>query len=492
MPSNRLVDAASAANRFGLGAKSGAIAGMSDPRGVLAQELRSPPSTQALFTGLPSSADSLAAEYQFRADRKARKAELEAREAAVKSGDPEAVKKLGDGFFKQFGDQLQAENAARWNAALSAEIGFSERIVRFWSNHFAVSVDKRPATLLAAPMEREVIRPRAFGRFADLLLGIETHPAMLLYLDNAQSIGPNSRLGERMARNGGNPQRKRALGLNENLGREIMELHTLGVNGGYSQADVIELAKAITGWSVRVPRDDGPGPRGEQIDHLNPTTGFVFRENTHEPGARSVLGKRYAEGGMDQGRAVLADLAVHPSTARHVSTQLACHFVADKPPQPLVDRMVATWLHSGGDLRAVYLAMIGSEEAWGDQARKFRTPDDFLLAALRVLGVQQAPDARKLGGLLARMGRPDFTPHSPAGFTDTADAWIGPDPLWKRVQIAEELARQASRDLIPAQVAQEALGPRLHPATTQAVVRADSPQQAMSLLLGSPDFQWRI
>ncbi|MBS0212383.1 MAG: DUF1800 domain-containing protein [Proteobacteria bacterium] len=492
MPSNQLAEAASAVNRFGLGARPGAIVGMAEPRGVLAQELRSPPSVQGLFAGLPSSADSLAAEYQFRADRKARKAELEAREAAVKSGDPEAVKKLGDGFFKQFGDQIQAENAARWNAALTAEIGFSERIVRFWSNHFAVSVDKRPTTLLAAPMEREVIRPHAFGRFADLLLGIETHPAMLLYLDNAQSIGPESRLGERLARGGGNPKRKGAQGLNENLGREIMELHTLGVNGGYTQADVIELAKAITGWSVRVPRDDGPGLRGGQTDHANPVTGFVFRENTHEPGARTVLGKRYAEGGMEQGRAVLTDLAVHPSTAKHVCGQLACHFVADKPPQPLVERMVATWLRSGGDLRAVYLSMLESGEAWGPEARKFRTPDDYLIAALRVLGVQQAPDARKLGGLLARMGRPDFTPHSPAGFTDTADAWIGPDPIWKRVQVAEELAAHASRELVPEQIAQNALGPRLHPATAQAVVRADSPQQAVSILFGSPDFQWRI
>lgn len=363
--------------------------------------------------------------------------------------------------------------------------------MRFWSNHFAVSVDKRQALLYAAPMEREVMRPLAFGRFADLLLGVETHPAMLRYLDNAESIGPDSRVGERVAQFGNDPQRKRRLGLNENLAREILELHTLGVDGGYTQADVTELARAITGWSIRAPRDGDGGTR-LALTHGNDATGFVFRENAHEPGSRSILRRRYMENGMDQGRAVLADLAVHPATAKHLSLKLARHFVSDQPPPKLLQRMAVAWLDTGGDLRQWYGAMLESDEAWAPEARKLRAPDDFLVAALRALDVRQVPDVRRLTGLLARLGRPDFMPRSPAGFADSADAWIGPDALWKRIQAAEELASRAPRLLVPAQVARDALGPRLGPATAQAIVRADSPQQALTLLLGSPDFQWRI
>lgn len=490
MVNNRLA-AASAANRFGLGARPGVIEGMGDPRAALVRETSGPSPGDALFAGLSTSAGYLAAEYQFRQDRKQRKEELERLNAAA-NGDPEAKKKSGDGFLKVFGEQLLAEANARWSAALFAPIGFRERIVRFWSNHFAVSIDKRAALLYAAPMEREVIRPHAFARFEDLLLGIETHPAMLRYLDNFQSVGPDSMLGERVARFTDPQRKKQRLGLNENLGREIMELHTLGVNGGYTQADVTELARAITGWSLRAPRDDRPGFAGHELDHVNPTTGFVFRENTHEPGVRTVVGKRYAQRGFDQGRVVLADLAVHPATAKHLSLKLARHFVADNPPPKLLQRMTSTWLDTRGDLRAWYASMLGSEDAWSPAARKFRTPDDFLIAALRALDVQQVPDVKKLGGLLTRLGRPDFNPRSPAGFADTADAWIGPDGLWKRVQVAEELAARASRGLQPENVARDALGPRLQASTAQAIARADSPQQAMTLLLGSPDFQWRI
>lgn len=491
MSSHRLAEAASAANRFGLGARPGMIETMADPRGALRQDVNGSSANDRLFAGLSTSASYLAAEYQFRHDRKARKKELDQINAAA-NGDAEAKKKLGDGFLKVFGAQLLAEANARWSAALFAPIGFRERIVRFWSNHFAVSIDKRAALLYAAPMEREAIRPHLFGHFEDILLAVETHPAMLRYLDNFQSVGPDSMLGERVARSPNPEARKRQPGLNENLGREIMELHTLGVNGGYTQADVTELARAITGWSLRAPRENGLLGAWLGDADGDPRTGFVFRAKAHQPGSRTLLGKRYPEGGMAQGRAMLADLAVHPATARHLSFKLARHFVADDPPPKLLQRMTASWLDTRGDLRAWYASMLDSEEAWSPQARKFRTPDDFLIAALRALDAQQVPDVRKLGGLLARLGRPDFTPRSPAGFADTADAWIGPDGLWKRVQVAEELAARASRGLQPENVARAALGPRLQASTAQAVARADSPQQAVTLLLGSPDFQWRV
>ena len=512
-PSNRDADAASALNRFGLGAKPGALAGLHDPRDVLVQEVRAPTNHDAAFAGLTRSADYLAAEIAYQQDRRARKRDLEAiNEANANPDDPQAREKLkaaGDGFRKQFGDQLFAEGQARWNLALAAPIGFGERIVAFWSNHFAVSVDKRQALLYAAPMEREAIRPHAFGRFYDLLLSVETHPAMLRYLDNTTSIGPDSRIGERAAHGNGrlggdDAKPKHKLGLNENLAREIMELHTLGVNGGYTQADVVEFARAITGWGLRGPRDEGMGGmevRGKQRyagafgagnTDESQVTGFVFRANAHEPGARTILGKRYADGGMEQGRRVLADLAMHPSTANHLSLQIARHFVADQPPPALVQRMAKSYLDHGGDLSALYQTMLASDEAWSADARKFRTPRDFVTAALRALDVEQAPDSRKLVGLLARMGEADFTPRSPAGFADTADAWIGPDAVWKRIQAAEELVSSAPTSIDATQLARDAIGPRLRHATAQAIARADSPRQALSVLLASPDFQWRI
>jgi uncharacterized protein (DUF1800 family) len=507
--SNRDADAASALNRFGLGAKPGAIADLHDPRGALAQEVRTPATKDSAFAGLTRSAGYLEAETRYQQDRRARKREFEAiNEAAANPDDPQVQEKLkaaGDGFRKEFGEQLLAEGSARWKLALTAPVGFDERIVAFWSNHFAVSVDKRQSLLYAAPMEREVIRPHAFGRFQDLLLGVETHPAMLRYLDNVASIGPESRFGERATqrydRAGDDDKPKRKLGLNENLAREILELHTLGVNGGYTQADVTELARAITGWSLRRPQDDrtqerfarrfGGGFNAGNTDESS-MTGFVFRANAHEPGSRTILGKRYADGGMEQGRRVLADLAMHPSTANHLAFKLARHFVQDQPPPALVQRMANSYLTRGGDLSALYLTMLDSDEAWSPDARKFRTPRDFVTAALRGLGTDEVPDVRKLVGLLARMGEADFTPRSPAGFADTADAWIGPDAVWKRIQAAEELANRAPKSIDATQLARDVLGPRLHHATAQAIARAESPKQALSVLLASPDFQWRV
>ncbi len=200
MASNRNADAASAANRFGLGAIPGSIDSLHDPRGALAQQVRVPSPNHAAFARLTRSADYLVAEIRYRQDRRARKQELEAANNASrnKPGDAaDVAKAAADGFRKEFGDQLLAEATARWQVALNAPIGFDERLVRFWSNHFAVSVDKRQTLLYAAPMEREVIRPHAFGRFQDLLIGVETHPAMLRYLDNVALIGPDSRFSER-------------------------------------------------------------------------------------------------------------------------------------------------------------------------------------------------------------------------------------------------------------------------------------------------------
>lgn len=495
--------AASALNRFGLGARPGERQRIGEPRDWLLAQLR-PESIPVAFQSLPDSRDYLQREFAYNrgriAERRAQRAApgndaASARtDAAIKPGDDgkDAVEKFKDDFRKTFGQDQLAELAARYRNATTTEAGFRERLVHFWSNHFAISVDKRPAALYAAPMEREAIRPHVAGRFADMLLAAETHPGMLRYLDNVQSVGEGSmfaaRGGRRRNRRGGDmpgmPARKR--GLNENLAREILELHTLGVDGGYTQADVTELARAITGWGTPLARD------GRREGTADMQSAFVFRPGAHEPGVRSVLGKRYAEGGVEQGRAILADLARHPATAKHLSLKLARHFVADAPPKALVERMAAAYLKSDGDLAIVYRTMIESDLAWGFEARKFKQPDDFVVSALRAAGIDAGAAPRQTIGLLQRLGQPPFTPRSPAGYADTADDWTGPDALWKRVQAAQALAQRAPpQQLDPLRVARDVFGDALDAETAIALRRAESERDGLALLFASPAFQWR-
>ena len=244
---------------------------------------------------------------------------------------------------------------------------FVERLVAFWSNHFCVSATK--AQLLrasAGSFEREAIRPFVLGRFADMLQAVERHPAMLFFLDNVRSIGPASRAG-------GNGKR----GLNENLAREIMELHTLGVGSGYTQADVTSLARVITGWTFagREGRIGEPGA-------------FTFNAAMHEPGDQMVVGHAYLGGGFGQGEAALNDLARHPATAHHLATKLVRHFVADDPPPGAVDRIATVFRQRDGDLRAVASALVDLPEAWSSPSAKMRSPQDLLLATARMTGAK--------------------------------------------------------------------------------------------------------
>lgn len=482
--------AASALNRFGIGARPGELQTLGDPRAWLLEQLATRTTDlPSAFSGLPSSRDYLQREFAYNRERVGER-RSQRKSAPMKPGADtgDAVEQFKTSFRKSFGQDLLAEIGARYRAATTTHAGFAERLVHFWSNHFAISVDKRQASLYAAPMEREAIRPNVFGRFEDLLLAAETHPGMLRYLDNAQSVGDGSMFATRGARrlrrmaDGDTPRRK--LGLNENLAREILELHTLGVDGGYTQADVTELARGITGWGTPQARDMRTG---QAID-----SAFVFRAAAHEPGARNVLGKRYAEGGVEQGRAIFADLARHPATARHLSLKLARHFVADILPAPLVERMTAAYLGSDGDLRRVYRAMIESDQAWGAGARKFKTPDDFLVSAFRAGGIEVGARPEAVVALLRQLGQPPFTPRSPAGFADTAADWTGPDALWKRVQVAQALAQRIPpQRLEPLRVAQETLGNALDADTGTALRRAESARDGMALLFASPAFQWR-
>ena len=205
--------------------------------------------------------------------------------------------------------------------------------MHFWSNHFAVSADKQPLAAVAGLYEQEAIRPHVTGNFYDLLLAVERHPAMILYLDNQTSMGP-ARPPRRFVRR----NRGRELGLNENLAREILELHTLGVDGGYTQADVTEFAKVLTGWSIGGTLGEARGPLARLVADPGRPGEFHFRAQMHEPGDKTIVGKRYRERGAEEGEDVLRALALHPSTARHLATKLARHFVADDPPPKLVER----------------------------------------------------------------------------------------------------------------------------------------------------------
>ncbi|MCW5759861.1 MAG: DUF1800 domain-containing protein, partial [Phenylobacterium sp.] len=346
----RELDAAIAVTRFGLGAKAGEIAAASgDPRGWLKAQIRAE-GAEAFATGGETAAQRFAEYREFRRER------LMARRAgAAKGGDAKGSGEDPVETTRRFIRQDAGQDVlARTRLAATTDAAFRERWALFWANHFTVSAIKAQTATLVGPYENEAVRPHVFGRFADLLGAVETHPAMLLYLDQAQSIGPNSRAAQLAGRRAG-PQADgappRPAGLNENLAREILELHTVGVDGGYAQADVTEFARALTGLSLARPNE----PQAELV---------VFRQPAHEPGARTVMGKRYAAGGKEQAGAILADLAAAPQTARFVCTKIARHFVADDPPPALVARLEKAWLASGGDLARVAEALVDAPEAW--------------------------------------------------------------------------------------------------------------------------------
>lgn len=477
--------ATAAVNRFGLGAMPGELIQAGDPRGWLQAQVRVKPD-MAPFAGLPDSLDIIRRQTEYRLQR--RQTRNNADNRAPKRGtdttstmptDVAGNRIEGARQQQEIRRDAMADIALRYRIAATTSTPFVERLVRFWSNHFAISIDKNSARLLAAPMEREAIRPHVLGDFSDLLAAVETHPGMLLYLDNAASVGDDSMLAQRVERRDG----KRKLGLNENLAREILELHTLGVDGGYAQQDVVELARAITGWGTPLRRDvrDGGG------------SAFVFRSGAHEPGTRSVLGKRYAEGGETQGRAILHDLAAHPATARHLSLKLARHFVSDTPPPALVERMATAFLRSGGSLPVLYRAMIDDDTAWSADARKFKTPEDFVVSAMRAGAIQIDRRPLILMRLLQQLGQPVFTPRSPAGFPDTAADWANGDALRKRVQASGALAEQLTTTRKPLELAVEVLGEEtVQGPFAELLRRAGSPQEGFAMLFSSPAFQWRV
>jgi uncharacterized protein (DUF1800 family) len=476
--------AAIAANRFGLGARPGELAGMGDARGWLSAQLRSAPPAPG-NAGLKSSlevmqgAADLALKVQETAGIGTEQPPTESNSSDSAAIRQQRQQQVANRLPRYFAPIYQADAVARLQNAVTTASPFAERLVQFWSNHFAVSVDKVPVLALAGCMEREAIRPNILGNFRDLLLSVEKHPAMLMFLDNQLSMGPASPLAAR----GG--QRRRQLGLNENLAREILELHTVGVDGGYTQADVTSFAKVITGWSVGGLRN----LPGRLQDTVAPGS-FTFRPMIHEPGPQTVFGRRYAQDGLAQGEAVLRDLAASPKTARHLATKLARHFIADDPPPSAVDRLTRAYLNSGGHLPAVYQALIDAPEAWSQDSAKFKTPNDYVVSVYRGLELP-LPDGQRAPGTLTMLGQQQFRPGSPAGWPDRSADWDGSAALLKRIELADTLAQSVSATRDANALAPQLLGATLSEATRTAIARADSPAQALTLLLTAPEFMRR-
>jgi uncharacterized protein (DUF1800 family) len=496
--------AAIAATRFGLGAKPGEIeAAGRDPKGFLKSQIRAsgadqPSTSTTAVQRLAEFRDAREERREVRTERAAetRQAASPAPEQAGETSAamaaqpaPDARAQAAAARQQQVGrvvrDDIASDFTARARLAASTDAAFRERWANFWANHFTVSATKQITATVIGPFEAEAIRPHVFGRFLDLLDAVETHPAMLTYLDQIQSVGPNSQLAE-FARRGGprgvgrgflQPAVQRTVGLNENLAREIMELHTVGVDGGYTQADVTEFARAMTGLSIGRPQDGDYGAP-------------VFRVPAHEPGARRIMGVSYAPGGKEQTAQILADLAAKPHTARFICTKIARHFVADDPPPALVARLESAWQGSGGDLARVAEALVDAPEAWDPRPAKFKTPYEFIVSSHRAAGTQPM-GFQQLGPILSSLGQRPFSAPSPKGWPEDAQAWAAPDAIVKRMQFAQGFSQTAVGDRDPKAMATQALGARLSPETARAVARAESRPEAFALLLMSPEFQRR-
>ena len=473
------LDAAIAMNRFGLGALPGGMSS-TNAKDWLKSQISGYNAAPPSLSGQPSRAE-IAAEFrEYQLDRREfREAKKEAAttQPDMAQIDPAKIEKVVNILRTRY----VAAADARVNAALATDTPFAERLVHFWSNHFAVSIDKLPVLGLAGDFEFAAIRPNIMGKFSELLQAATTHPAMLLYLDQAQSIGPKSPLAQRVA-----ARRNKELGLNENLAREILELHTLGARTGYSQNDVTEFARALTGYTVG---GMAKGPVQRALAQNGGDGDTQFFAGIHEPGERQVVGRTYRQQGEAQAKAILSDLAVHPATAKHIATKLAAHFVADIPPAALVGRLEQAFLNSGGDLPIVYKALVDAPEAWAVEQAKFKSPWDWVISSLRALNVRDLPGKdRQAVAMFVQLGQPIWRPGSPAGYADIADNWAGGAALMRRVEIANRLAERSSGRVDARNLAPLIMPGQIGKATTESIARAESPSQGLALMLLSPEF----
>jgi len=460
-----------AANRFGLGARPGELALIGgDAREWLRSQLRAPPPALTAADLRPSAqilAQALDLRHEIQAQRK----------AAAAGSATSGVEDPGTKRLPQFLRPIYvAEVSARLQHAVATERPWLERLTQFWANHFAISIDKQFLAGLAGSFEREAIRPHVLGSFTDMLLAVETHPAMQLYLDNYLSVGPNSEAAQRRAR-----RQAPRVGINENLAREILELHTLGVGGGYSQQDVTTFAEVLTGWSI--------GGEGGRFAGGEPGR-FVFRPELHEPGAKVVLGRRYPDEGFGQGVAVLRELARQHATAHFIATKLARHFIQDEPPPQAVARLADAFERSGGDLPSVYTALIDAREAWLQPLAKYKTPADYVVSSFRGLAVPVDAGRAPLAPF-ELLGQRTWSPGAPAGWPDRSADWDGASALMRRIQWADAVGARLGNRRDAMQLAPQLLGANLTAATQTALAHAASSAQALTLLLAAPEFMRR-
>lgn len=472
------MDTAIAVNRFGLGGTTADLSAAStDPRAWLLAQVKPQPLHLAL-SSLPSVSSGLKEFPKYVAKLGlGRQGGANTNEGAAMrdSGNMAAQPKGVEALFREhFGPILGKEYAGRLASAVDSTAPFHERLVWFWSNHFTVSTTKPVIAAVVGPFEREAIRPNITGKFADLLLAASLHPGMILYLDNNMSIAPGS--APPVSQFAARANLPRPTGLNENLAREILELHTLGVGSGYTQQDVTTFARALTGWTV-----------GGLFN-----SGTRFEPKRHDIGQRTILGKTYAASGEKQAETILRDLAVHPATATFIATKLARHFISDTPPAAAVDRLAATFRDTGGDLAKVYAVLVDSPEVWAQPLTKVKQPNELVVSTLRTLNAR----ARNLpyeGALkaLGSMGQTALSAPSPKGWPDTGDAWLGPDGVWKRIEWANTIAQRHGNSIDVLALAQASYGDTVSDTTRQTLQRAESREQALALWLASPEFQRR-
>lgn len=434
-----------AAHRFGFGPKPGEADRIAaDPKGWLTQQIEAKAEVPAAMRDLPPASDNVIDWWD-----------------AVTRSVAELVRRIRG----EYRELWAREAKARLAAAIQSDQPFRERLVWFWGNHFTVSGRKAVAIGMTGGYEREAIRPHVTGRFGDMLHQGVAHPGMLFYLDNYASVGSRSTSGSYSNR-----------GLNENLARKVLELHTVGVDADYTQRDVREFAKMLTGWTFARAHEHRPGS-------------FKFREGTHEPGPKTVLGISYEEDGEGEARAVLDRLAVHEATARRVADKLVGHFIADDPPPAAVAKLARVYLDTEGDLREVSLALIDLPEAWDPTLRKMKTHQEYVVAVMRAVGGE--PDLDRLMAVLTGFGHLPFMAPSPAGWPDAAADWVSPDSAVRRARFAADVASRRATEIDPGALARETIEGLAPAETVDAIARAASAEEAVALVLASPTMQRR-
>ncbi|MBL1431591.1 MAG: DUF1800 family protein [Robiginitomaculum sp.] len=509
------LDAYIAAHKFGLGARYDEVANIgADPQAWLQAQLTSVSSTLEEYN-LPSSQEGIALFYHFLETRRAERANEQpiasasvnpkqridkffqeyermlgeeeliedngVRGSSLQTASNVYLKKHIDNISRPASDKTSQELRRDMLAMFYSEVGvrtvhailtpasFRESLVRFWSDHFSVYSQKSLLmTVTAGAMEREAIRPHVTGKFVDMLIAAETHPAMLIYLDNWISIGPNSYVGQNFG-----------FGLNENLAREIMELHTLGVNGGYSQDDIVGFAKAITGWTI-----GNPNVQPEQLGN------FIFEPLFHEPGSVNVLNKEYLGTGQDQGVEVLTDLANHPNTAAFISGKLARHFHSDNPPQSLIDRLELAFTSSDGDLGVVSATLVTSPEMWDGTFAKLRNSEEFVIATLRAFGVDTLTPGQLIF-VFDAVGQVPFGHHAPDGWPKEESSWASSSISSAKINYSDLLSGFIAGQPEPPAMATNILGSMLSASSTSGISSASSVEQGYTLMMMSPEFQRR-